>query len=276
MPSEKDVGAVPITTEYQEDLIDWDDNEIESSTQGATASVDIENDTQVDSDYNVVKAGGKTILTPTATRSPVNADATIDANDVDATTFEYTEEHVQQAKGAVVWSVNKLIVSAPYLTSALRLNSVGDCVTVEVPLNRLNIEVSWKVISTYDEEVLITLQQPLDTEQLTFLTTELEFSGEVPTEAAPDDVVESIEQHLALSTNTTEASSLLCEAVPLPAKTLPTSAFSLANLPCKFGKHCAKGAACPFNHTIKQKLCVGSGTRQTSREKKVVLLRKLQ
>jgi hypothetical protein len=92
--------------------------------------------------------------------------------------------------------------------------------------------------------VLITLQQPLDTEQLTFLTTELEFSGEVPTEAAPNDVVESIEQHLALSTNTTEASSLLCEAVPLPAKALPTSAFSLANLPCKFGKHCAKGAAC--------------------------------
>jgi hypothetical protein len=99
-----------------------------------------------------------------------------------------------------------LIVNAPYLTSALRLNSVGDCVTVEVPLNGLNIEVSWKVISTYDEEVLITLQQPLDTEQLTFLTTELEFSGEVPTEAAPNDVVESIEQHLALSTNTTEAS----------------------------------------------------------------------
>jgi hypothetical protein len=64
--------------------------------------VDFENDTQVDSDYNVVKAGEKTILTPTATRSPVNADATIDANDVDATTFKYTEEHVQQAKGAVV------------------------------------------------------------------------------------------------------------------------------------------------------------------------------
>ncbi|KAF2821465.1 hypothetical protein CC86DRAFT_470672 [Ophiobolus disseminans] len=36
----------------------------------------------------------------------------------------------------------------------------------------------------------------------------------------------------------------------------PTTAPTTAAAKCKFGKHCTKGAACPFDHTPKQKLCI--------------------
>ena len=186
-PGEKDIGAASTTTEYQENLIDWDDDVIESGTQDATVGVELEEDT-IDPDCKVVEAAEKPVSTPAATTSSVNADATFDANDADAS-LEYTEEQVQQAKGAVVWSVDTLIGNAPYLTSALLLNSVGDRVTVKVPLNGLNIEVSWKVVGTYDIEV-----QPLDTEQLAALPTDPQLDGKVSTEtASAHNVIESIE-----------------------------------------------------------------------------------
>jgi hypothetical protein len=79
-------------------------------------------------------------------------------------------------------------------------------------------------------------------------------------ESEPQDRIEqcaalaTTQQLTALTVDTTQhkPSVSLCDAAPLSGNT-PKAAHFTAK--CKFGKFCTKGETCPFDHTIKPKLC---------------------
>jgi hypothetical protein len=47
---------------------------------------------------------------------------------------------------------------------------------------------------------------------------------------------------------------------PLATLSATTEPTTHSNIKCKFGKHCNKGSACPFDHTVKPKLCTWINT----------------
>jgi hypothetical protein len=47
---------------------------------------------------------------------------------------------------------------------------------------------------------------------------------------------------------------------PLATLSATTEPTTRSNIKCKFGKHCNKGSTCPFDHTVKPKLCTWINT----------------
>lgn len=137
-----------------------------------------------------------------------------------------TNTQLEQAKAGMAWSTETMLTQTPEMASALQLNKVGDAVTISVTSNGVTYEVTWKVCAVEGGEI----EKPL--------------ARKPSITAAP----------------VTAATSALRDASPLSGG-LPKATFS-SGAKCRFGRACTKGAACPYDHPIKAKLCSYVNTSQ--------------
>lgn len=136
------------------------------------------------------------------------------------------EVHHEHAKLGMAWGAQTMLTQSPDMAGALQLNDIGDTVSVNITANGVIYEVTWKVTSFVDPE---------DTEAYPSTTT--------TTNSAP----------------AVKRTNSLRDAPPL-SSSLPTAPH--ASIKCKFGRCCKNGTACPFDHTVKPKLCGFVNTAQ--------------
>lgn len=132
---------------------------------------------------------------------------------------------LEQAKAGMAWSTETMLTQTPEMANALQLNKVGDAVTISVSTNGVTYEVTWKVAA-------------------------IERSAPEPVTRKPSITAAPV----------IAANSALRDASPLSGGV--PKATSSSGVKCKFGRACTKGAACPYDHTIKAKLCSYVNTAQ--------------
>jgi hypothetical protein len=153
--------------------------------------------------------------------------------EIEATRRVAAEESLMQAKYIMSLGPQTLLTQSD-MAGALQLNEVGDTVVVNISVNSVKYEIMWKVAGFEETE-------PQDViEQCAALAT-----TQQPT--------------LTVDTAPRKPSFSLRDAAPLSGSTPKAAQFSSK---CKFGKFCIRDAACPFDHTIKPKLCTWVNTAQ--------------
>jgi hypothetical protein len=227
---EEEVATVTTVNEYVEDVIDYDDDDLGPVANDKSVDPILEVEDLLNLDEEISKVEEKAPF--------VDATKRVDKNETETTTeikgdvASDAQQLLAQAKGGLVWSVNMLLTQVPHMPQSLHLNTVGDHSEVEVPFNGQIIEVSWKIAGTYDQ-------------------TKTDGAGNI--EAAANS------QTGATATNaeSAEVAPAELDQTANNGETHPaTSADDTAVIRCKFGKFCAKGKDCPYDHTIKKKLCV--------------------
>jgi hypothetical protein len=227
---EEEVATVTTVTEYAEDVIDYDDDDLGPVANDKSVDPILEVEDLLNLDEEIPKVEDEARF--------VDATKRVDGNETETTTevkgdiASNAQQLLAQAKGGLVWSVNMLLTQVPHMPESLHLNAEGDYAEVQVPFNGQIIEVSWKIAGTYDRT---------------------KTDGAENTEAAANG------QTGATATNVESAEVTPAEsddAINNGGTPPATSADGAPLTRCKFGKFCAKGKDCPYDHTIKKKLCV--------------------
>tara|TARA_R110002003_G_scaffold149_3_gene13496 strand:- start:13186 stop:14391 length:1206 start_codon:yes stop_codon:yes gene_type:complete len=228
--STEDTAAMPTTTtmtpivEYEEDLIDYDDHDLNAPNGTGAPNASIQAATLDDEDINLddeeinlddeeINLDDPIVAPAPAQDQP--ATATQQLPDPSALVYE-------QAKSGMIWSTATMLLQTPEIAPALGLNNVGDATTAEVNANGATYEVTWKIIAfddTPDEPAL------------------------PPSDPAP---------------STAPAPNALQTAAPLT----PIVTATAAAPKCRFGRFCAKQPNCPFSHAVAAKLCTFVNTAQ--------------
>jgi hypothetical protein len=223
--TESVIPAAP-ATEYEEDLIDYDDDELLPAVDSGIGS----DDTPIDFEDDDIKLEDDIAIKHSTEQVTAEEQA-----EIEATKRVVAEEALVQAKYIMSLGPQTLLTQSD-MAGALQLNRVGDTVVVNIAVNGVKYEISWKVTGFEEHE-----PDPQNViEQCAALATTQE-----PT---------------ALTVDTTQRkpSSSLRDAAPLSGSTPKAAHFTATK--CKFGKFCTKGTACPFDHTIKSKLCTWVNT----------------
>ncbi|KAH4046949.1 hypothetical protein HBI29_166040 [Parastagonospora nodorum] len=210
-PANDTMIAAP-AAEYQEDLIDYDDDEL------LPASHDSGDDTLIGLDDTDIKFEDEITVAKDTSLAEQQADHAQGMQEV-------AEHHLEQAKYMMSMGPQTLLGSSPDMASALQLNNVGDNVTVNVSVDGITYEITWKVAAVHGEQPQPAIEQPA----------------------------------ASIAVNTTQRKTSLRDAPPLSTSANPAARSAVK---CKFGSKCNKGTSCTFEHTVKVKLCTWVNTAQ--------------
>jgi hypothetical protein len=205
--------------EYEEDMIDYGDDELYPAVDSGIGS----DDTPIDFEGEDIKL------------EDIKEEITAEEQaEVEAKQRVAAEESLMQARYIMSLGPQTLLTQSD-MAGALQLNEVGDTVIVNVCVNGVKYEITWKVAGFEETEP----QDVIDQRAVLATTTQ--------------------QPALTVDTAPRKPSFSLRDAAPLSGSTLKAAPFTEK---CKFGKFCTKGAACPFDHTIKPKLCTWVNTAQ--------------
>jgi hypothetical protein len=227
----KDTMIAAPAAEYQEDLIDYDDELL-------PASHDSGDDTLIGLDDTDIKFEDETTVAKDTSLVEEQADHAQAMQEV-------ADQHFEQAKYMMSMGPQTLLGSSPDVASALQLNNVGDNVTVSVSVNGITYEITWKVAAIHDE-------QPQPATSIAFNTTQRKTSLR---DAPP------------LSTSATPAarSAVKCKFGSKCNKgTSCTFDHTVKVKLCTWvntAQGCTKGKACEFSHDNEGAECTRSTTR---------------
>jgi hypothetical protein len=213
------------TSEYVEDILDYEDDELVSAdnNNGILIAVDNEDATlEQDSALPAITEPIETL----AEEQAVIPQATVEA-------------HLLQAKVGMAWSAEMMLARTPDMASALQLFDIDDAVTVQVSASGVTYDVTWKVAGFYEPEHETEAgPEPEHEESTTSLRT-----------AAPLSATSAVKCKFGRSCN--KGSTCPYDYTTKPR--LCTWANTL--------KGCMKGADCEFSHEIEGVKCTRSELR---------------
>lgn len=220
-------SATPVA-EYEEDIIDYDDDDLAPAGSNS-------DDTLIGIEDEDIKLEGNGISEePREAAEVTEKTMTEEQAEIEAAERVAAEERLVRAKFVMSLGPQTLLTKSSDMANALQLNAIGDAVTVNISANGVNYEVTWKVAGMDESQPQGTIEQCA--------------------------ALATTPQPAALTVDTTQRkTSSLRDAAPLSGSTPSASHLTTK---CKYGKWCTKGAACPFDHTIKLKLCTWINTAQ--------------
>ncbi|KAH7076227.1 hypothetical protein FB567DRAFT_583337 [Paraphoma chrysanthemicola] len=249
MPTEGPAQAEAVT-EHVEDLIDYDDHDLESPND-KTISPSSHANTLDEKDLD-----GDDSTTP----APEHAQPQhVPQYEQDAETSDSVYE---QAKAGMIWSISALLNHTPDIASALGLNNVGDVTSAEVTANGVTYEVTWKITSIEAAPVNVNANALIPASNGDHADETSATSALPPQSIIPD---ENVEQPSAAKPPPTQSTIPKEHVLQPPALTAP-KAQNIIQIPsapkCKFGRFCTKGSSCPYSHSVGLKLCTFVNTAQ--------------
>jgi hypothetical protein len=133
MPTEPVSAAAHTRTVEEEDLIDYDDDDLEPTKPISHNPRDDPEDQNIKAEegteWREPKPG------PTSENQAAHAQIMLDA-----------------AKKAMKWSTETMLTQTTGIASALQLDNVGDAVTVEVSANSFTYDITWKLTRAHDPD----------------------------------------------------------------------------------------------------------------------------
>jgi hypothetical protein len=130
--AKKDTATHAPVVEYEEDLIDYDEDELEPATHdnGDGVLIDIE-DKDINLEDDPTSAKTKSMAEEHAENSKAIQEA--------------AKQRLEQAKYMMTLGPQTLLTSSTDMATALQLINLGDTVTVKVPINSVIYEITWKI-----------------------------------------------------------------------------------------------------------------------------------
>jgi len=228
----KDTSVAAPVTEYQEDLIDYDDDEL------VPAGQDGGDDTLIGLDDVDIKVEDETTVVKVKSLADEQADNAQAAQ-------EAADQHLAQAKYMMSMGPQTLLGSSPNMASALQLNDVGDNVTVHVSVNGVTYEVNWKVAAVHGEQHNASIA--VNTTQR---KTSLRDAPALSTSATPTPAARStIKCKFGSKCNKGDSCTF--------DHTVKAKLCTWVNT----AQGCTKGQACEFSHDNEDAKCTRSTTR---------------
>jgi hypothetical protein len=214
------------TSEYVEDILDYEDDELVSGDNNSSLIAVDNEDAKPEQDSALPADTEPT--EPSAEEQAATAQATVEA-------------HLLQAKVGMVWSAEMMLTRTPDMASALQLFDIDDAVTVQVSANGVTYDITWKVAGFCEPEHEPETGPELEhDEPTTFLDTAT---------AAPRPTTSTMKCKFGRSCN----KGLMC---PYDHNTKPRLCTWVNTL-----KGCQNGAGCEFSHEIEGVKCTRSEVR---------------
>lgn len=233
----KDTTVTAPVAEYEEDLIDYDDDKL------VPAGHDSGDDTLIGLNDVDIKFEDETTVAKVKSLAKEQADNTQAMQEV-------ADQYFAQAKYMMSMGPQTLLGSSPNMASVLQLNNVGDNVNVNVSINGFTYEVTWKVAAVHGEQPQPAIEQP-----------------------AASFAVNTTQRKTSLR----DASPLSASALPAARSAIKCKFGSKCNkgTSCTFdhtvkvklcawvntAQGCTKGKACEFSHDNEGAKCTRSTTR---------------